>query len=128
MPFAATTFVIASLASMGMPGFSGFPAELSILIGTWSASPWWTFAAAVGVLIAAAFTLRVMQLAFFGRTETVKVTDPTYAPLTWPERTGACLLLGTTILLGLKPDILLNWIEPALRSPMMSALMKGLGS
>ena len=127
MPFTATTFVIAALASMGMPGFSGFPAELTILIGTWSTSPWWTFAAAVGVLIAAAFTLRVMQLAFFGQTKTTG-DEPSYAPLTWPEKTGAILLLATTILFGLRPDILLNWIEPALQSPLMSALIKGMSS
>ena len=38
---AALTFVLAGMASMGMPGFSGFPAELTILIGAWKASPWW---------------------------------------------------------------------------------------
>ncbi len=128
MPFAAGTFVVAGLASMGMPGFSGFPAELTILIGTWSVSPVWTFLAAAGVLVAAAFTLRVMQLSFFGARSTPTVTPPDYAPLTWPEKLGAALLLFTTLLLGLRPDLLLNWIEPALRSPLMSAVMKGLGS
>jgi len=39
LPFGATIFVIAGMASMGMPGFSGFPAELAILIGTWKTSP-----------------------------------------------------------------------------------------
>ena len=112
---------------MGMPGFSGFPAELSILIGTWSTSPWWTFAAAIGVLIAAAFTLRVIQLAFFGQTKTTG-TEPNYAPLSWPEKTGSLLLLATTILIGLRPDLLLNWIEPALESPLMSALIQGMNS
>src|ERR1700735_1577566 len=38
-PFAAVTFVIAGIASMGLPGFSGFVAELMILIGTWKAFP-----------------------------------------------------------------------------------------
>jgi NADH-quinone oxidoreductase subunit M len=35
MPFAAMTFVVASLASMGLPGFSGFVAELQVLMGAW---------------------------------------------------------------------------------------------
>src|SRR3989440_1538946 len=39
MPFAAVTFVIASVASMGLPGFSGFVAELQVLIGAWRAFP-----------------------------------------------------------------------------------------
>ncbi len=129
MPFASVTFVIAGLASMGMPGFSGFPAELTILIGTWSVSPFWTIAAAVGVLVAAAFTLRVVQLSFFGQSpDKPHVEAHAYPPLTWPEKTGAILLLTTTVLLGLRPDLLLDWIEPALRSPFMSVVSKGLGS
>src|SRR5437667_2213795 len=39
LPFAAFCFVIASAASMGIPGFSGFAAEITILLGAWTASP-----------------------------------------------------------------------------------------
>ncbi|HEY6207240.1 MAG TPA: NADH-quinone oxidoreductase subunit M, partial [Chthoniobacterales bacterium] len=39
LPFAAFTFVIASAASMGIPGFSGFAAEITILIGAWKSFP-----------------------------------------------------------------------------------------
>src|ERR1700730_5321435 len=39
LPFAAFCFVIASAASMGIPGFSGFAAEITILIGTWKTFP-----------------------------------------------------------------------------------------
>eukprot|EP01034_Spumella_vulgaris_P003168 gene3168-4086_t len=62
LPFAAVTFVIAGLASMGMPAFSGFPAELTILIGVWQFSKVWAILAALGILIAAAFTLRAIQV------------------------------------------------------------------
>ena len=98
IPFAALTFVLAGMASMGMPGFSGFPAELTILIGAWKMSPTWAVLAGVGVLIAAAFTLRVIQVSFFGTTEN-PATAPDdghfhYAPVTWAERTGALLLIA----------------------------------
>jgi NADH-quinone oxidoreductase subunit M len=69
MPFAAITFVLAGLASMGMPGFSGFPAELTIIIGARKTSPNWAVFAGIGVLVAAAFTLRAIQVSFFGTTE-----------------------------------------------------------
>src|SRR6266568_646330 len=39
MPFAAFTFVVAAAASMGIPGFSGFAAEITILIGAWKTYP-----------------------------------------------------------------------------------------
>jgi len=135
MPFAALTFVLAGLASMGMPGFSGFPSELTILIGTWKTSPWWAAFAAVGVLIAAAFTLRVVQVAFFGTTDR-SVAAPAgsrpghhqphdFPPISWAERAGALLLIAATVYIGLKPDVLLNWITPALQSPLMQTVLKG---
>jgi NADH-quinone oxidoreductase subunit M len=41
------------------------------------------------------------------------------------EKSGAALLLAATVYLGLKPDILLDWITPALQSPLMQAALKG---
>jgi NADH-quinone oxidoreductase subunit M len=139
LPFAAVTFVLAGLASMGMPGFSGFPAELSILVGAWKTSPFWALIAAAGVLVAAAFTLRVIQVAFFGKTEAASAAPASasehdgaqahaFAPITLPEKAGAVLLLGATVFVGLCPQVLLSWIEPALRSPLMQAVVKGVAS
>ena len=142
LPFAALTFVLAGLASMGMPGFSGFPAELTILIGTWATSPLWATFAAAGVLVAAAFTLRVIQVSFFGTTEgkanpldprPSAGTDPSatvapvasYSRITLAERAGAMLLIAATVYIGLKPDVLLDWITPALQSPLMQAALNG---
>ncbi|HUL51977.1 MAG TPA: NADH-quinone oxidoreductase subunit M [Opitutaceae bacterium] len=134
LPFAAVTFVVAGLASMGMPGFSGFPAELTILIGVWPVSRTWAVAAVAGVLIAAAFTLRAIQLAFFGQTGAMGASPPDgggdralrpLPPITWPERIGALLLLAATVLVGLKPDLLLNWIVPSLQSPLLQAALRG---
>ncbi|MBA3850357.1 MAG: NADH-quinone oxidoreductase subunit M, partial [Opitutus sp.] len=93
LPFAAVTFVIAGLASMGMPGFSGFPAELTILIGTWKTKPLWALVAATGVLVAAAFTLRAIQVSFFGRAgplgppSDVEAARPAVAP--YPDHSSA---------------------------------------
>ncbi|HVS52160.1 MAG TPA: NADH-quinone oxidoreductase subunit M [Opitutaceae bacterium] len=131
IPFAALVFVLAGMASMGMPGFSGFPAELTILVGTWKTSPLWAIFAAVGVLIAAAFTLRAIQVSFFGTTDKSGPTPPVashaahFSPITWAERAGAMLLVAATVYVGLKPDVLLSWISPALESPLMQTVMKG---
>ena len=65
LPFAAWAFVIAGMASMGLPGFSGFVAELQVLVGAWSANPWWTIAAGIGIVIGVAYTWRALQKAFF---------------------------------------------------------------
>jgi len=80
-------------------------------------------------LVAAAFTLRVVQISFFGRTTAAADSAPgdglPFAPVTWPEKAGAVLLLASTLLIGLRPDLLLDWINPALQSPLMQAALKG---
>lgn len=129
LPFAATVFVLAGLASMGMPGFSGFPAELTILVGAWQTSPAWAVVATLGVLVAAAFTLRVIQVSFFGQTAPAAMAAlAVEAPLpaiTPPERLGAILLLAAAVAVGVYPDLLLDWIIPSLHSPLMRAAMSG---
>jgi NADH-quinone oxidoreductase subunit M len=133
LPVAAFTFVLAGLASMGMPGFSGFPAEFAILVGTWKTSPLWAGFAAAGILVAAAFTLRAIHVSFFGSTSATTATahaghhdsaHAAYEPITWPERAGAALLLAATVYIGLQPDTLLDWIGPALQSPVLQAVIK----
>src|SRR4029453_7326942 len=57
MPFAAFAFVIASAASMGIPGFSGFAAEITILIGVWKTFPIAVWITGAGMVLVAAFTL-----------------------------------------------------------------------
>jgi NADH-quinone oxidoreductase subunit M len=135
LPFAAAVFVVAGLASMGLPGFSGFPAELMILAGTWKAAPLWAAGAALGVLVAAAFTLRAIHVAFFGQDSRVRgdgippaegaSVEPVLPPITTPERLGAVLLIAATVVVGLKPDLLLNWIIPSLHSPLMKTVLNG---
>jgi NADH:ubiquinone oxidoreductase subunit 4 (subunit M) len=66
IPFAAVTFVLAWMASIGLPGFSGFIAELQVLIGSWRAFPWMCWFAGLGILIGIAFSWRALQATFFG--------------------------------------------------------------
>src|SRR6478736_6064361 len=66
LPFAAFVFVIASAASMGIPGFSGFAAEITILIGVWKTYPLAVWITGAGMVLVAAFTLRALTQTFFG--------------------------------------------------------------
>ena len=129
MPFAAVTFTVAAFASMGLPGFSGFVAELQVLAGAWAAFPKLTLLAGVGVVIGVAFTLRAMQMAFFGEgAPTVSQAESDAHPLepiTVPERMGAVVLMGLAVLIGLWPRVLLDWIIPSFDSPLFAALKKG---
>jgi NADH-quinone oxidoreductase subunit M len=121
LPFAAWAFVIAGMASMGLPGFSGFVAELQVLVGAWIARPWWTIAAGIGIVVGVAYTWRAMQKVFFSDTqptahELEQEAGHPMAAITWPEVSGVAMLVGVSLFVGLYPRILLETIEPAVRA------------
>ncbi|MCC6232202.1 MAG: NADH-quinone oxidoreductase subunit M [Verrucomicrobiales bacterium] len=128
LPFAGVIFVLASVASMGLPGFSGFVAELQVLMGAWQAFPAAALAAGVGVVLSVAFTLRVVQRAFLPD-DTVPVTEPEHrlAPITVPEKLGALLLLGVSLWVGIAPRGLMEWIDAGLASPGFATLRSTMG-
>ena len=121
LPFAAWAFVIAGMASMGLPGFSGFVAELQVLIGAWMVRPWWVAAAGVGIVVGVAYTWRAMQKAFFSDAlpsgHVLELEhEHAFAAITWPEIAGVALLTGVSLFVGLYPRILLDAIEPAVKA------------
>jgi NADH-quinone oxidoreductase subunit M len=124
LPFAAFTFVVGSAASMGIPGFSGFAAEITVLIGAWKTYPVAVGITGVGMVLVAAFTLRALKQSFFGE-KRVGVQQGRVAvdtdwnekqSITLTEKIGACLLMFTTLAIGLYPKILLDRIMPAVES------------
>jgi NADH-quinone oxidoreductase subunit M len=124
LPFAAATFVIACAASMGLPGFSGFIAELQVLVGAWQSFPIYAVLAAAGILAGIAYTLRVLLKAFYAEDGVQTRELPHCPPISVAERAGALLLLAATLTIGLRPQLLLQFITPALNSPLMQPLWK----
>ncbi|MEO6806460.1 MAG: NADH-quinone oxidoreductase subunit M [Edaphobacter sp.] len=124
IPFAAVTFVVASMASIGLPGFSGFVAELQVLIGAWRAFPLYAIVAGIGIMIGVAYTWRAMQKAFIGKAESGS-QHPSLPPISIPERIGAIILIGASLTIGLYPQLILSRIIPALNSPLFDGLRKG---
>ena len=128
IPFAAVTFVIAGAASMGLPGFSGFVAELMVLIGAWRAYPVLALAAGVGIVVGVAYIWRAMQQAFFSGADAPPEPQPVQEPLpaiTLPERLGALLLIAASLAVGLAPQYLLRLIITALHGTLFISLSAG---
>ena len=133
IPFAAVTFVIASVASMGLPGFSGFIAELQVLIGAWQTFPALAIIAGLGIVIGVAYTLRALTKSFFTenkmeQSENSAVfsrTQPQLTAISIPEKLGAGILIVTTFVIGIYPRLLLDLIMPSFSSPLMQSLWKG---
>jgi NADH-quinone oxidoreductase subunit M len=131
LPFAAVTFTIASVASMGLPGFSGFVAELQVLIGAWQAFPSIAVLVGLGVLVGVAYTLRALLKAFFSEQEHPAPSSvgpengqAPMEPISVPERLGAIMLMGTALVIGLCPGLLLDLIVPSFSSPLFEGLRK----
>ncbi len=126
IPFAAVTCVVASMASIGLPGFSGFVAELQVLIGAWRAFPVYAIGAGFGVVIGVAYTWRAMQKAFLGGAAVEpENTRHSLPPISIPERIGAVILIGASLAIGLYPQLILNRVIPALNSPLFDGLRRG---
>ena len=66
MPLIGTFFVFAGLASLGLPGLSGFVAEIMVFLGTFPVWGWAAGICAFGVVVAAGYVLWMVQRAFFG--------------------------------------------------------------
>lgn len=129
LPWAGAVFLAAGAASMGLPGFSGFVAELQVLIGAWRAFPTLAVGAGLGIVIGAAYTLRALQKAFYG--DTAQSAAPAHSSpwpgITLPEKAGAMLLLLISLGVGLYPQILLDLIGPSFRSDLMRVLVHHAG-
>jgi NADH-quinone oxidoreductase subunit M len=123
LPGAAVAFTLATAASMGLPGFSGFVAELSVLIGLWQAWPWLTVAVAAGIIITGAFSLRALHRAFFPVRAATDTPGAPLPPLTWPETAAIALLLAASLALGLYPQPWLTLIDDGLRSPLFHSIL-----
>lgn len=129
LPFAAFCFVIASAASMGIPGFSGFAAEITILLGAWKSYPVAVLITGAGMVLVAAFTIRALKKTFFadgftGSSIPISATNSLsnessideLEPITLAEKLGASLLMFATLAIGLYPKFLLDRIMPAVET------------
>jgi len=115
MPFLAVGYVIAGLANLGLPGFSGFVAEMTIFVGSFMNDDVFhrtaTIIACTSIVVTAVYILRVV-----GKILYQKVADPHYEELTdatWDERVAVCCLIFCVAGLGLFPLWVSNVISPS---------------
>jgi NADH-quinone oxidoreductase subunit M len=116
MPGIATFFAIGVLTSLGLPGLSGFVAELLVFLGAWkSSSYWWLIPAVFGAFITAVYALRVLKWIFFG-TEKVPEINHKENPNGLRDAIGVewiapIILSAVLIVVGLYPKPLLKLMD-----------------
>ena len=119
MGIIAVLFTLAGLTSLGLPGLSGFAAELLIFIGIFQSYEIWGIIlgslAVIGAAITAVYILRLLAKVFFGLADE---TLPEYLDSTPREKFAASILVIFIVLVGLWPfpfvKIIESGVEPIL--------------
>ncbi|MDT8339947.1 MAG: NADH-quinone oxidoreductase subunit M [Longimicrobiales bacterium] len=112
-PWFATVFVITALASIGLPGTSGFVGEFLALLGTFETHPVLAVVAATGVIFAAYYMLPMVQKVLFNKLD--RPENREMRDLDAREITILAPMVVLMIVLGLFPTPVLNRMEPAVR-------------
>ena len=118
IPFISVVYVIAGLASLGLPGFSGFVAEMNIFVGAFQNEDMFIRVATIlsvsVIVITAVYILRVVGIMLMG-----PIKNEAYLKLervTWYERSGILLLLIPIVGIGVAPlwlsDMILESLQP----------------
>jgi NADH-quinone oxidoreductase subunit M len=106
MPLYAFTFMVFTLANVGLPGTSGFVGEFLTLVGAFNANSWVALFATTGVILSAAYALYLYRRVIFGALEkpalmTIKDLSPREIALFSP-------LIALTIYYGVQPGPILE--------------------
>ena len=112
MPFLSVGYVIAGLANLGLPGFSGFIAEMTIFVGSFGADAQVadpntsfrmvaTIIACMSIVVTAVYILRVVGKILYGTVENKHFLELTDA--TWDERVAVICLIVCVAGLGTFP-------------------------
>ncbi|HEX7691899.1 MAG TPA: proton-conducting transporter membrane subunit, partial [Sediminibacterium sp.] len=113
MPFISTLFVIAGLCSLGLPGFSGFVAEMTVFMGSWEHPDrvyrLATVLACASIVVTAVYILRATGKAIMGP------LPGQYNGLTdaaWYEKSAATILAAAILLMGVAPFLITKLVGP----------------
>lgn len=113
MPYLAVCYVIAGLASLGLPGLSGFVSEMTIFVGSFEHTDTFhrvfTILACSSIVITAVYILRVVGKLLYG-----PVQDEHHLSLTdasWWERTSTSLLIVAVACIGCFPNFFVDLIK-----------------
>jgi len=113
-PWLSTAFVITALASIGLPGTSGFVGEFLALLGAFESHPILAGIATTGVIFAAYYMLPMVQRVFFNALD-----EPANRAVPDLTRREICVLgplLAAMLWIGVHPTPILERLEPSVRA------------
>ena len=128
MPFISTVFVIAGLCSLGLPGFSGFVAEVTVFMGSWQHADNFyriaTIIACASIVVTAVYILRAVGKAIMGPLPLTAEGSPPHlwrggeVDARWNEKWAAALLIVGIVMIGVAPFWLNDLVTPGTETMM----------
>lgn len=119
MPFVTTVLFIVGLCSLGLPGLSGFVAEMTVFVGSWEHADIFhriaTIAACMSIVVTAVYILRAIGKVAMGP---LKAGYERLSDATWNEKLAAIILIIGIIAIGVAPFWLNDLLDPATREIM----------
>jgi len=109
MPFIMGAFVVALMASVGLPGTVNFIGELMILAGSWERYPVQTVIAVVGIAITLAYLMRMFRGLFFGELKPQYAHAQDGSPVI--DRLPFFVMMAFSLFFGLFPSHFIRVIE-----------------
>lgn len=124
LPFICTVLFIVGLCSLGLPGLSGFVAEMTVFIGSWQNNDAFhrvaTIAAAMSIVVTAVYILRAIGNVAMGPVKLPESTSPLLrggvgggADAAWNEKLAAIILIVGILAIGIAP----SWLNDLLKAP-----------
>lgn len=132
MPYLAVCYVIAGMASLGLPGLSGFVAEMTIFVGSFKAAMAdllggdgalrlvFTIVACCSIVITAVYILRVVGKLLFGPVQDKHHLELTDA--TWWERLSTATLIVSVAAIGCSPNFFADLIKTTFNGNFFAAI------
>ncbi len=112
MPIAAAMMTIGFLASLGLPGLVGFPAEFSVFYATFDEWGLWVLVPLASVAITAGYYLWALQRAMFGP-YTADIDTSHLKDMDWYESVPVAVLIALIAVFGVFPGLIFSRITPA---------------
>lgn len=109
MPLIGVVMLIAGLASLGLPGLSGFVAEVTVFLGSLSAYPLATIVAVFGVVLAAGYILWMIERVFMG--PAVERWAGLNDANAWWERVVMAVMVVPIFVIGIYPSVLTGVVK-----------------
>ena len=121
MPFVAGCFLVACMASIGMPGTVNFVAEIMIVLGSWAKYPVQTIIAVLGIVLTMAYLFRMMRGVFYGQLS--ELGHHAHDAKVLVDRAPLLIMIFSSIMFGLLPGRMLDVIRSGV-NPILARIME----